>query len=156
MGYGRHPIICANSKSYRYLAGVLPIWYLNHLQTITPPRVYNSLMWSKASSTLVVRSFLPLLTRKFNAITSISWRSIRTLFLNGHFENSFPFFVIVSAKRQKFHQHFLIFLETSTRSYHHTLSAFMGVIGSKRCQERVGSLCIFHVAPFEIDYSIHL
>ena len=44
----------------------------------------------------------------------------------------FKFFIVSSERCQKVHQNFFIFLETSTRSYRHTLSAFVGVIGSER------------------------
>ena len=46
--------------------------------------------------------------------------------------DSLPFFVVDSERRQEAHQNFLIFLKTSTRLYHYTLGAFMGVIGSNR------------------------
>ena len=54
--------------------------------------------------------------------------------------NSLPFFVVGSEKHQKVHHNFLIFLETSTRLYHHTLGAFVGVVESERWQERAGGL----------------
>ena len=60
------------------------------------------------------------------------------LLFNSHFENSLPFFVVGSERRPKVHQNFLIFLETSTRSHHHNLGAFVRVIGSERIREMAG------------------
>ena len=62
----------------------------------------------------------------------------RILLLNGLFENSLPFFVVCSERHPKVHQNFLIFLETSSRSYHHTLSAFVRVIGPEWIREMAG------------------
>ena len=52
----------------------------------------------------------------------------RKLLLNGSFENSLPFFVVGSERCPKVHQKFLIFLETSTRSHHRAIGAFVRVI----------------------------
>ena len=96
---------------------------------------------------------LPYFTRDFNKIMKPSSRCVhgshwiremkgqgefRILLLNSHFENSLPFFVVGSERRPQFHQNFLIFLETSARSYHHTLSVFVRVIGSEWIREMAG------------------
>ena len=62
------------------------------------------------------------------------------LLLNGHFENSLPFFVVGSERCPKVHQKIIIFIENSERLCHYTLGAFVRVIGSERWQEGVGGL----------------
>ena len=64
-------------------------------------------------------------------------------------EKIFPFFIIGSERFQNTHQNFLILLETSTRSDHYTLGAFLGATGSKRLQERASKR--FKTSSFHID-----
>ena len=62
----------------------------------------------------------------------------QNLLINGRFEISLSFFVVGSERRPKVHQNFLVVLETSTRSYRHTLSAFVRVIGSEWIRKMTG------------------
>ena len=59
----------------------------------------------------------------------------RKLLLNGRFEICLPFLVIGSERCPKVHQNFLIFLVTSTRSYHYTRGAFVRLIGLEWIKE---------------------
>ena len=50
------------------------------------------------------------------------------------------FFIVGRERHQKVYQSFFVFLEISTRAYYYILGALMGVIGSKKWQERAGGL----------------